>query len=81
MYGILFSNHDDMRRILTDYGFVGHPMRKDFPLTGYCEVSYNNNSVMSANVSLKYDFRDFNLQSRNNVEVLPGDEKSFKSRK
>ncbi len=65
MYGILFSNHPDMRRILTDYGFQGHPLRKDFPLTGFDEVSYESESrkVVYNKVKLTQDFRDFDFNS------------------
>ena len=65
MYGILFSNHPDMRRILTDYGFQGHPLRKDFPLTGFDEVSYETESrrVVYNKVKLTQDYRDFDFNS------------------
>lgn len=81
MYGIMFSEHPDLRRILTDYGFVGHPMRKDFPLSGYTEVAYNSESatVQYQNVSLDQDFRAFNYQSDwhgSENTILPGDEKA-----
>lgn len=72
MCGILFEGNTDMRRILTDYGFVGHPMRKDFPLTGYTEVCYDQ-EVMYKKVDLEQDFRIFD--SGNNWSALPGDEK------
>lgn len=76
MYGILFEGNPDMRRILTDYGFIGHPMKKDFPLTGYIEVSYNRlkGNVEYANVELQQDFRDLNNMS--NWNILHGDEKA-----
>jgi NADH-quinone oxidoreductase subunit C len=75
MYGILFEGNEDMRRILTDYGFVGHPMRKDFPLTGYVEVDYNHlrGEVEYSTIKLQQDFRDFDSISYWNI--LHGDEK------
>ena len=65
MYGIVFSNNPDLRRILTDYGFSGHPMLKDFPLTGYKEVRYNTlkKEVEYEPVNLQQDFRSFNFLS------------------
>jgi len=61
MFGIFFKNHFDLRRILTDYGFKGHPLRKDFPLTGYTEVRYSHNEkrVLLEEVSLTQDYRTF----------------------
>lgn len=65
LFGIYFYNHPDLRRILTDYGFVGHPLRKDFPLTGYVEVRYDEEkkSVVTEPVEVSQDFRAFDMES------------------
>ena len=80
LYGVLFTGHPDMRRLLTDYGFEGHPLRKDFPLTGFVEVRYDDEQkrVVYDKVRLAQEFRNFDFLSPwegADYPVLPGDEK------
>jgi NADH-quinone oxidoreductase subunit C len=80
LYGVLFTGHPDMRRLLTDYGFEGHPLRKDFPLTGFVEVRYDDElkRVVYDRVRLAQEFRNFDFLSpwEGTDYVLPGDEKA-----
>jgi NADH-quinone oxidoreductase subunit C len=80
LYGVLFTGHPDMRRILTDYGFEGYPLRKDFPLTGFVEVRYDDEQkrVVYDRVRLAQEFRNFDFLSpwEGTDYVLPGDEKA-----
>jgi NADH-quinone oxidoreductase subunit C len=82
LYGIYFADHPDLRRLLTDYGFEGHPLRKDFPLTGYVELRYDADQkrVVYEKVRLKQEFRSFDFLSpwEGMDHILPGDEKATK---
>jgi NADH-quinone oxidoreductase subunit C len=80
LFGVFFSDHPDLRRLLTDYGFEGHPLRKDFPLTGYVEVRYDEDQkrVVYEPVKLKQEFRSFDFLSpwEGMSHLLPGDEEA-----
>jgi NADH-quinone oxidoreductase subunit C len=82
LYGVVFTGHPDMRRLLTDYGFDGHPLRKDFPLTGFVEVRYDDElkRVVYSPVRLAQEFRNFDFLSpwEGTDYLLPGDEKAGK---
>ncbi|MGB1547533.1 MAG: NADH-quinone oxidoreductase subunit C [Alphaproteobacteria bacterium] len=85
LYGIFFSGHPDLRRILTDYGFEGHPLRKDFPLTGFVELRYDEDQkrVVYEPVKLTQEFRTFDFMSpwEGTEILLPGDEKAAENGK
>ncbi|HUN94917.1 MAG TPA: NADH-quinone oxidoreductase subunit C, partial [Bradyrhizobium sp.] len=81
LFGVLFVGHPDLRRILTDYGFDGHPLRKDFPMTGFVEVRYDDQEkrVVYEPVRLNQEFRNFDFLSPwegADYPILPGDEKA-----
>jgi NADH-quinone oxidoreductase subunit C len=85
LFGVFFADHPDLRRLLTDYGFEGHPLRKDFPLTGYVEVRYDEEQrrVVYEPVKLKQEFRSFDFLSpwEGMNKILPGDEKAGEAKK
>lgn len=82
MFGVSFEDNPDLRRILTDYGFVGHPLRKDFPLSGYTQIRYDGTmeKIIYEPVSLEQEYRNFDFASpwNNKMDCLPGDEKATK---
>ena len=79
LYGINFANHPDLRRMLTDYNFQGHPLRKDFPLTGYTQVRYDDTQkrVIHEPVELGHEFRDFDFESPWLGEIPSGNDKDI----
>ena len=83
LFGVIFSGHPDLRRLLTDYGFEGHPLRKDFPLSGFVEVRYDDleRRVVYEPIELRQEFRNFDFLSpwEGTEYVLPGDEKTNKN--